>query len=419
MPGKIRPVLILIAAGLYVFFQLFTPVTRLHGNDFKHLYLGAKIIRQGNNPYHEERIFYEARRSGFRTVLPYVYLPFTGLMLVPLTLFRFSTASLIWFVINHAFLIFGLYLLVMDYSGRRRLDFLFLWIAYLALFYPLTRNLTAGQLNVVLFLCFVLVWKFHEKKIPAAVGAVTAFAALFKLSPGILFLYFLWKRQWKNFFWSCGFAAVFMIFSVLIAGVGMHLDFMEVLGKMSYGHSTWEQYGQDFYRDPFNQSFNSLFHHLFTTNPYSKPWLKLNPETANGITTLVSLFLLGLVMFFTRPGKKGREHLDEKAHFSLFILLSLFIPSLCWDHYLVQALFPAVVAADLIRRSGRKIHCVIFSAALLVMAMPYNFHSELFKRGPGILLMSLKLWGMAAIFILIILLMKQSPEKKAEKNVGA
>jgi len=339
-----------------------------------------------------------------------VYLPMTGLALSPLAFFSFHTAARFWFWLNQLMIGFSFWLLLGLIRKKKNPLSAGLWILYLALFFPLSRNFTAGQLNIFLLLCYCLIWVFHEQKLSPLVGGITAFATLFKISPGVLFLYFLWKRQWKNLLWSMIFLLIFSLCSVVWVGVDVHKEFLPVLRQMSYGRSTWEDSGQDFYRDPFNQSFNSLFHHLVAPNPYTRPWWNLSPEAANTLTIFVSLLLIVLVLLRTCPRVKEIVPDKEKRDYALFIMLSLFIPSLCWDHYFVQMLWPVLCLAGLIAQNRRLPLCLAFSAALIALAIPYNFTNPLFHSGPGILLMSLKLWAALVIFLLLFMVEEKRNE---------
>ncbi|MBN1902922.1 DUF2029 domain-containing protein [Candidatus Sumerlaeota bacterium] len=394
-------IVLAIALGAYLYFQILSPLSYLHCNDFKHLYVGAKIIAQGRNPYDPELMKYEAWKLGLPSILPYVYLPFTGIAMAPLTLLSFRNAALLWFWLNHALLFLSLYLMLRMIRMKIAPLNLGLWIFYFALFFPLTRNLTAGQLNVVLLFLFSLIAFLHTRGKAPLVGALTAFATLFKLSPGILFLYFLWTKKWRHLLWAVGFLFAFIIISLLISGIQVHLDFIPILRQMSYGKSTWEAEGHDFYRNPFNQSFNSLFHHLFTNNPYTIPWIPFPPLVANLMTMFISLALLFLVLFLFRKKDETNES-GNLSLFALFMMLSLFLPSLCWDHYLTQAILPVVFLAGMIHRSGNKMSCAVFSLSLLMLAVPYNFSASYLRCGFGVLFMSLKLMAALGIFVLII-----------------
>jgi len=411
--------LLAVGIALYFYFQVLAPLGRFHCNDFRHLYVGAKIIRQGNNPYNAERMKYEAFRMGLSGILPYVYLPFTGIAMSLLTFFSFLTAALLWFGINQLLVLLSLLLMLYNFYGKIRIKELGLWLVYVALFFPLTRNFTAGQLNGVLLFCYALTWHFLKKQKFGFVGAIAAFATLFKLSPGILLLYFFWKRKFKALLWSMGFLVLFMLFSVIITSVDVHREFFPVLKQMSYGKSTWEkEEGHNFYRDPFNQSFNSFFHHAFTRNPYTKPWAPLTKNKADILTFIVSLFLIAAVLFLSAPKRKG-EQFAEKTQlrdFALFIMLSLMLPSLCWDHYLVQALFPLIFVGAALTKTKLRISCLFYAFVLYAMAVPFNFTNMKFREGIGIFFMSFKLFALLILFVLMIANEKSLYFKKEGKN---
>ena len=142
-----------LAFVLYFFFQVQAPLRRLHCNDFKHLYMGARILRQGHNPYNAERMLYESFRTGFNSILPYVYLPFTGLVLSPLTYLPFRTAALFWFYFNHVLVMAGLGLL---FQG----SMLFIGLIIFLLLQPLLTTAPFVLVDVVVvfimgLICFV------------------------------------------------------------------------------------------------------------------------------------------------------------------------------------------------------------------------------------------------------------------------
>ncbi len=403
------------ASGLVILFcslafyghqQILKPSGHLHSNDFKHIYLGSRMLDMGQDPYDAALFLKEASFHGFTTVLPYVYLPFTGLVLRPLAQLEFPRAVKIFFGLNHFLALASVWLM----ASRKRGD-LFpreaFWILYLAIFFPLTRNSTAGQLNVILLFCYALIGYLDSRRLPPAVGALTAFAALFKLSPGILFLYFAWTRQWKNLKWSFAFLFLFMGISFAFSGWAVHKNFFPVMRQMSYGRSTWEEFGHDFYRDPFNQSLNSFFHHIMTDNPHTSPWIPLGARAANSFTIMVSLIILAAALTSTRRAHDGNpsEEAGEsyrKSAYAIFIMLSLLIPSLCWDHYFVQALLPMAFLLEILYDRKLSWRLAVAAAAFFFLGIPWMFPADSFRHGPGILLMSLKLWAGLVVFILLV-----------------
>ncbi len=165
----------------------------LHGNDFKHLYLGAWMLPRGMDPYDEKQLFAVGNQRGFQSLNPYVYPPFTGLAVSPLGLLGPYDALRVWFGVNHLLFIGGLVLTVWSLGLRRRSEGWAVALLLAALSSPLYRTLTAGQLNCVLFFCYAGVFALLKRRYSAAAGAAAAFAFLFKLAPGILLPYFGWR----------------------------------------------------------------------------------------------------------------------------------------------------------------------------------------------------------------------------------
>jgi hypothetical protein len=332
----------------------------LHGNDFKHIYLGAWMLDKGENPYDAQELFRTARLRGFTSLNPYVYLPFTGLVLAPLTRLGPGDALRLWFVLNHLFFIAALALIFLSILPKPGVADIACVLLLGAFSYPLQVTLTAGQLNCALLLCFSLVFVLMRWRRPWLAGAVAAFAFLFKLMPGVLFVYFIWAGiRWTK---RLSFDRLYLkalismiLLSVLLTGwsvwrVGwpMHEAFRPLLSDMAYGKSTWAEYGNSFYRDPPNQSLNSFFHHVASPWKNFRPWVELGADWANRLTRLAVILCAAILFWRSRPRPDRRtdgnpkpvEGRDEAILFGLFMVLALLIPSICWDHYLVMLVWP-------------------------------------------------------------------------------
>src|SRR5690606_16292986 len=90
-----------------------------HGNDFKHIYLGARLLADGGNPYDRDQLHAAAALIyGPATAInPYVYLPSTGQALRPLASLSPAEAESAWFFLNHIFLWTGFVLLAAPKRG--------------------------------------------------------------------------------------------------------------------------------------------------------------------------------------------------------------------------------------------------------------------------------------------------------------
>lgn len=399
------------AAFLYFNQNVYTAFSHAHNNDFYHLYLGAKVLRKGGNPYDAELLFAAMHLHGVTRLNPYVYLPFTGLVLAPLTLLSLSEASHVWFVLNHLFLFASVAILIHLLPLRFRLEHVAYGLLVAAFSVPFYRTLTAGQLNAALLLLYCVIWWAYERKRPMLTGSLLAAATLFKISPGILFVYFAWKRDWKILGWGMVVLVVLLVASVLAVGLQVHLDFLPVLQQMSYGQSTWAELGRTYYVDPANQSFNSLFHHLFAENPYTVPILPLGPYFADVLTLAAAVLFTAIVLEVTWPRHTAASVYPRPGsllHYSLFIFLSLLIPSLLWDHYLVVLLLPMFAIYAQLFGTRRIIPILLFITCVGLISVSVNFEHPAFRSGLGIFLMSTKLLATLILFFLTLYCIRSS-----------
>jgi hypothetical protein len=232
-------------------------------------------------------------------------------------------------------------------------------------------------------------------------------------------------RRWRAAAWAVAFSVLFLLVPLAIYGPRIHAQAFQTVGQMGYGHSTWAELGRDYWRDPANQSINSLFHHLLTENPYTAPWWVGGPALANELTWLVSFLLLfwwsaAAVWGYLLPaavaevhrqtreriGPELARHLPpalrpDRAAVPLFLaatLLMLLLPSIMWDHYAVQAL-PALMWVFGRRTTARR--PVSFILALFIftaLAIPWPYDADPLRNGPAVLLMSLRLWPILALY---------------------
>ena len=418
-------------------FSLATVVTLegaggVHGNDFKHLWGGAGLLARGQSPYEVETLVRLALAQGWvdgagnAMVQPFVYLPTTGLLAAPLAMMRYETAQIAWLGLNWALA----WSMVLWLPGWLRLERR--WAARLALAaflaggMPFLRQTTAGQMNVVTAVLVGLAAGgiIRRKNVEAGggegealAGAALAVGFAWKVAPALLIAALAAMGKWRAALWGATVAAALLTVSIGVYGWEAHAQGFAVMGEMNYGGSTWAEMGRDFYRDPFNQSVNSLMHHLMTENPYTRPWISAGEGAANlatwGVTILLGIaWLAGAVrarrvksITITITTHDSRHTNDSKSELrggelEIFLaagVLMLLAPSLMWDHYAVQ-LMPAIAwmfGSRAIRGAGSAAAAVAILAALMV---PWNPHGEGMRDGAGVLVMSLRLWPTLAVF---------------------
>ncbi|MGI8908068.1 MAG: glycosyltransferase family 87 protein [Candidatus Sumerlaeaceae bacterium] len=418
--SSMHPAMLLVCLAAYFWFAVWLPWHGLHSNDFKHLYLGMKALLDGDEPYSPLSLFHHAALNEMMhpklSLNPYVYLPFTGLAMSFLAPFSFSQAAAIWFLLNHLFALVACWLIARELYPDTRLRAFGILLFALAMSSPMARTLTAGQLNLTMLFCataaFCLLLRGRDK----TAGAVLGFAACFKLAPALFLLYFAIRRRWSALGVMSGTIAVCLAISLGAVGWKVHAAFLPVLQQMRYGHSSWEHIWQfhmtppTFWKDPTNQSFNSLFTHVFVGDNAITPWLQGTQGVANVATWGVSLLLLAAYLWcmWSRDAEPVKELQFEprisgisdrdQALFHTTLLLMLLLPSLMWDHYLVLALLPVSWLVQFChkRRYWKTTRLVV--ACYMIICVPWQFDAEIYRQGAGLLLMSAKLWPTVVLF---------------------
>ncbi|MFC1601604.1 glycosyltransferase family 87 protein [Candidatus Sumerlaeota bacterium] len=430
----------------------------IHYNDFKHIWLGSLVLRAGKSPYDKRELDLANQQFIRQEINPYVYPPFTGLVLSPLTWEQdFLQGARRWTALQFLLLLGSLALIFRTLAFDRPLVALAVGLWLLAFSFPLSRTITAGQLNVALLFIYCLIAWLLKTGRHTQVGCWIAFGAWFKMAPGILLIQVLLRRNWR----AAAGAVVFGIgiLAVTLAWVGpqVHLDYLPLVRQMGYGRSTWADAGMRFYVDPANQSFNALFHHLLADNGVTEPWVKWanGARAANGLTWLASLSMLGLVGWLSvreRPARAGKSEDGERGDgdgaasqepaadgemagegrppdeqgpevggragrggrgdrelliLSLWIFLSLLLPSLCWDHYLIILFLPQMILLSAVMgrfvtaaplRAGFVAPLCVWLAGSILLGWMFPFFDPRYLTGAGILLLSHKLFGALVLF---------------------
>lgn len=446
------PLLLLLAISLAQAAMLLLG-GRVHSNDFKHLWLGSRVLALGGNPYDAETLLRGARSYGLGAINPYVYLPATGWMLRPLSALPFGVAATAWFAINGALAwacvlagplaLFGGSRARDSFAGRSVVsdadaetlppdvvDSIAMarlaGAAFLVGSLPFLRQMTSGQMNVTLVAAVLLSLLALRRGRDATAGAILGVAAAWKIAPLFLIATLFGMRRARAGVAGVATFAAICAAAEFLSGAGAHRAALPTLASMGYGESTWSEFGMDFHRDPFNQSFNSLAHHLVTENPHARAWMNLGPTAgpavANGATTLfalVTLAVFGATLLRTRrrPYASPRWGEIETTVFLLATLAMLLLPSLMWDHYAVQTL-PAIALVFGSRRTRTR-PARAFAAFAVLAALAWPIAHPAWREGAGVLVMSLRLWGTLGLAALLGAELRDAMRARLEEVAAA
>lgn len=213
---------------------------------------------------------------------------------------------------------------------------------------PIISDIQHGNINLlVLFLVMAGLWLFARER-PMWGGILIGIATVVKVTPGLLILYFLWKREWRVVM-GCviGMAAAVALPAVILgsrANYDMHFSWFEamILPFVSSGGTHYTVH--------INQSLPGLFLRLTTESQGVKVgdgdemipinFLSLDVSTA---LTMVKVMLLGVVAwlaFVCRTRGPRRDDWRLACEWGLILIGMLIISERTWKHHYVTIVLP-------------------------------------------------------------------------------
>ena len=129
----------------------------------------------------------------------------------------FASQRAVWFTFNGLFVAAALWLVAAWVGGRAGLRALLL-APLLWLSPPLLATLQVGNAHALVLAAAMLALVAFEKKRPAVGGALLAFAVVSKLSPGLLVIWLLAQRRFREVAWTAAWTAGFSVAALAAFG---------------------------------------------------------------------------------------------------------------------------------------------------------------------------------------------------------
>jgi hypothetical protein len=377
--------------GVLFFREVFS---KDYANDFRALFDGIRrFFLSGEQLYDLDAI----RGNPFGDT--YKYPPLFALTLWPLARVPFVPALQIWRVVQLLLLAASVWLLARTYRFDRNL---WLWaslILVLMNFRPLGDTVAYGQVDIMLLLLIVGSWVALRQDHDWAAGLLLALAAMLKLYPAFLVLFFVARRRWRALLaFAVGLVALAGL-SVLILGWPVNETYLREVLPISGGGTAWVE----------NQTFNGFLNRLLTDR------LALDPTTSRradeaallgaGILTAITG---GLIYKF---GK--RESLNDGLGFSLLVVTMLLALPAAWIHYETILVLPFVLLFVSARERGTLPFRAVVLVALAFAFICFGniwlvFQRDVYGRFWQLLL-SYKVYGMLLLWLGLALLLIHRP----------
>ena len=365
--------------------------------DFYKFYNSAKFFWSGENIYKPipMTIPFPGINSPttdtqiIKNLHPNLNSPFHTLCMSLFGLLDFQTAFWIWSLLS---LCCGLAAVALFYKNivNTHINLVYLvniWIIFL-LYFPSWINIRLGQFSFILVLLISISWNTYKMGEDVATGIILGLAVALKLFFGIFFILFLFYRRWRLTFCLLGTFIACNILSIFIFTIPTFKNFLSLLQNMPWYAGSWNASFMGFFTRIFGGSMNIPFVNL--------PWL------ARTLSFLLSIFLLGSMIWLARPHFSRSESDRFDLVFSLALVQMLLISPYGWLYYFPMLILPMIVAW----RISEKYHfglkykiLIVFTWALTTIPTPLIWAEDVKMNQPIIWFTSAGIYFYALVII--------------------
>ena len=262
--------------------------------------------------------------SNFVPIYPYFFPPASLLIFWPLISASFFVSKIVFTFLNTILLMGSIYLISKIFFGK---VIFYSWIMFFLslVFYPLRFTFSDGQFNVVMLFVYTLGLYALFKKKPLAGGIGLGIGVVTKISPALIILYALFRKNFKLVFISGLTVLLLSQLSEHFVGKDINYYYKEfVINKVSSQSA------------PFSWTDQS-FLAMVKSVSYSQK-LTINSNTKSIISYSFVALLLLIFMIIDMRFKKGKFNLS----IDYFILTTIGVlgTGLTWFHQYTILLLP-------------------------------------------------------------------------------
>ena len=395
-----------IAVILIAYF-LFYSVNHISNpsNGFASYYTASKLIMEGENPsdFYNDEYF----SNKVKNYVPGIYeiylvnLPTTGLLLLPLAYFDYSTARVFWISCNLILLAVTMFFIVK--RMQIKIELLPFVLVLIFSFQPLYSNVAHAQAYILIFCLLVFSFLGIRAGKNFMPGFLVGITFITKSAGIFLILLFIILKKWKSLAWA-----------------GITIIILTVITFPVLGYNSWMVYADrlmNYSSDPSlsvtaYQSIFSFFHHLFIFNKEWNPNPILDlPIIGYSVTLMFSLCILLMTVFNTIKYK------NTELAFASFISAGLILNPTSIDYHYVLILIPILILIDWLMKNQSRIIWLTFILSFLLIALSIPYLSPKVSDGFLALLAYPKLYGAVGLWYLSLVAAKTSKSESLEKNV--
>lgn len=295
--------------------------------DFGKFYESARLYWEGKNIY--TRLYFDfndigqySRRIG---VPGNLNAPFFTVLTLPLGLIGYQLALYTWLALSALMGIASAWLLAVNLRHSLNKPFNALTILFPVItlivfsFFPSFSNIIYGQTGLFLLLLFCLSWDFARNEQDRGAGLLLGIACSIKIFVGLLFIFFLMRRQWRLLAWFAGTFVVCNVISLALFGGATYFEYYKTLHLIQWYASTW------------NASILGMAGRIFGMSEGNQVVWDL-PHLASILHKIISAMLMfGIWSLVKSTDKHSLKSLD--IGFSYTLVAMLLISPLGWFYY--------------------------------------------------------------------------------------
>ena len=329
--------------------------------DFSEFYAAAQMVRQGLGPkLYDLKLQAEVQMEVAPVHAFYLRPPFEAVLFVPFTYLSYRAAYMAWTLTSLLILLMTAWAIrsktqVLDalfrYAHGIPVDFGLLFILFLT-FAPTMNCLLIGQDSILILAIYTLVFCALLQGQECGAGALLALG-LFKYHLVIPFVVVCALRRRYSFVAAFGVVAIALIgVSIAISGPGILLAYPRMF---------------------LNPGYRALmnFQPEYAANLHGLIWLITHNWTPSTVSTGITIFLSGLLLWFT--AKRWDENQFELS-FAAAVVCTLLSGFHAFVYDLCLLLLPmAIVCSELVKRKALPTK-IGFNAALLILMIPPIHH---------------------------------------------
>jgi hypothetical protein len=369
------------------------PSTEEGMGDFLAYYVASNNLKNGADSYNRTNSYNNATDLGLagKNIRPYVYPPVLAIILIPFTYLDYQIAEFVWFVCNQILLVLVFILLLKIFKLEFNLINSAVLVFLITNFYPIFDALDWGQAGILVFACILGSYYFFMKKSDVLASFLLALAVGIKVAPILLLLFFLWKREYRFAAYTVISGAILLLISLYFTGIASFVNYVSSL------YSGIIQPQIAFFH---NQSFHGFFARIFTNNYWSTPFVNNNLLYKFSAYFASLLFLVAALFVSRKPISRKSPRFNLEL--SLFIILSLLISAISWEHHFTIMLFAYVALFFWFVNKKTSIYIWLLTfISFAVIAIQSYYWAPIFHQGILLLVTGIKLYAAVLLFIVI------------------